>query len=77
MRWVYLAWLKKSRWHLRLIPPSLPCRRLLGERSLTRATPNQEEALARQFVRVLQDSNRALIARLKEAQNYEQRLGYV
>lgn len=41
------------------------------------ASAGQEQALARQFERVLQDSNRALIARLKEARNYEERLGYV
>jgi len=41
------------------------------------ASAGQEAAVARQFDRVLQDSNRQLLSQLKEAKNYENRLGYV
>ena len=41
------------------------------------ASEGQEAALARQFERVMQDSNRALLARLKEARDHQDRTAYV
>jgi hypothetical protein len=49
---------------------------LSPQTTINGASAGQEQATARQFERVLQNSNREFLAKLKELQNDDQRLAY-